>query len=113
MAGTSPITGALPGKGIANLERIMSTSAEAAFRQATMFFRDQELFADPSMRVNLPYLPPLRSPSLEELSTARFAWADSDSPMGRKGRGRGVAKQGKGMLVVEESIYRAMLVGKT
>ncbi|XP_071807042.1 dynein axonemal assembly factor 8-like [Asterias amurensis] len=109
--GTSPITGALPGKGIANLERIMSTSAEAAFRQATMFFRDQELFADPSMRVNLPYLPPLRSPSLEELSTARFAWADSDSPKGRKGRGRGGAKQGKGMLVVEESIYKAMLVG--
>ncbi|XP_022110175.1 uncharacterized protein LOC110989830 [Acanthaster planci] len=123
--GTSPVTGALPGKGIANLECIVSMSAEAAFRQATLFFRDQELFADPTMRLNLPYLPPLRSPSLEELSTARFAWAETETGEGtsllvsssspsknKKGKGKGLTKQqGKGMLVVEESIYKAMLVG--
>ena len=82
------------------------------------------------MRSRLPYLPPLRSPSLQELSTARFAWAESEeaatapspspsslsssSPSkGRRGKGKAGAKaSAKGTLVVEESIYKAMLVGK-
>ena len=95
-----------------DLEVLLAPSAETAFRQATLFFRDPELFADPSMRVNLPFLPPLRNPNLEEMSITRFAWADELSPKsGGKKKGKG--KQGRGMMVVEESILKTMLTGKS
>ncbi|XP_071503369.1 dynein axonemal assembly factor 8-like [Diadema antillarum] len=93
------------------LERLMSASAEIAFRQAAMFFRDHELFADPSMRANLPYQPPLRSPSLEELSNARFAWAEDHSAAAKKAKHRGGGAQNKGTVLVEESIFKTMLAG--
>lgn len=97
------------------LKVVMSSSPEIAYRQAAHFFRDHELFADPSMRENLRYFPPLRSPSLEELSTARFSWAEEPppSPSGRD-KAKGTSqKKSKGMLIVEESIFKTMLTGNT
>ncbi|XP_063960044.1 dynein axonemal assembly factor 8-like isoform X1 [Lytechinus pictus] len=93
------------------MERLMSASAEIAFRQASMFFRDHELFADPSMRANLPYQPPLRSPSLEELSNARFAWAEDHGLSSKKTKYKANAGETKGTVLVEESIFKTMLAG--
>eukprot|EP00057_Strongylocentrotus_purpuratus_P006231 XP_011660705.1 PREDICTED: uncharacterized protein LOC580349 isoform X3 [Strongylocentrotus purpuratus] len=93
------------------MERLMSASAEIAFRQASMFFRDHELFADPSMRANLPYQPPLRSPSLEELSNARFAWAEDHGSSAKKSKYKANSGETKGTVLVEESIFKTMLAG--
>ncbi|KAJ8034916.1 Nucleoside diphosphate kinase 7 [Holothuria leucospilota] len=95
------------------LRVVMSLSPEIAYRQAAHFFRDHELFADPTMRENLKFLPPLRSPSLEELSTARFSWAEDPplSPGGKKKVKGGTQKNSKGTLIVEESIFKTMLTG--
>ena len=116
IATTSPPQSTVHGGSKLSLEVIVAPSAETAFRQATLFFRDQELFSDPSMRVNMPYLPPLRNPTLEEMSITRFAWADEGSPKGisgQKKKGSKGGRQGKGVLVVEESILKTMLIGKS
>ena len=40
------------------LDRLLSPTAELAFRQATLFFQDKELMADEQARTLRGYLPP-------------------------------------------------------
>ena len=40
------------------LDRIMSPTPQLAHLQASIFFREHELFADDDVRTMLPYLPP-------------------------------------------------------
>ena len=42
----------------APLDRIMSPTPQLAFLQASLFFREHEVFADDTARPLLPYLPP-------------------------------------------------------
>ncbi|XP_033096737.1 uncharacterized protein LOC117101002 isoform X3 [Anneissia japonica] len=92
-----------------SLEKLLSPTAELAYRQTVIFFSDRELFSDPSVRMNLQYQPPLRNPSLEAISTARFTWADDlvSTTIG-KNRGRGGKQKS---LVVEESVFKSMTAG--
>ena len=44
--------------GIPPLDRIMSPTPQLAHLQASIFFREHELFADDDVRKMLPFLPP-------------------------------------------------------
>ena len=45
----------------APLEKIMAATPELVYRQAALFFRDHELFADPQSRALKKFLPPARN----------------------------------------------------
>ncbi|XP_071958654.1 dynein axonemal assembly factor 8-like [Antedon mediterranea] len=92
------------------LEKLISPTAELAYRQTVVFFSDRELFSDPTVRINLQYQPPLRNPNLQSVSTARFMWADDPVSSPGKSRGR-VGKSGKKSFVVEESVFKSMTAG--
>ena len=47
------------GKSPRSLEHVMSPTPELAFRLMSLFFSDDELFADNEARPLLPYLPPV------------------------------------------------------
>ncbi|XP_002738289.2 dynein axonemal assembly factor 8-like [Saccoglossus kowalevskii] len=94
------------------LNVLMSPSAEVAYRQTVMFFHDKECYADPTMRPNLCYLPPVRSGHLVTPGTPGSPtdlWNDdmSLSKVPKKRRKR----KSPEVVYIEESIFGTMLSG--
>ncbi|XP_077985176.1 dynein axonemal assembly factor 8-like [Glandiceps talaboti] len=98
------------------LTTLMSPSAEVAYRQAAMFFHDRELYADPTMRPNLKYLPPVRTGHMVTPGTPGSPsdyWTNDDGlpSKGNKSKKHGGRQRAPDIVYIEESIYDTMLSG--
>ncbi|XP_074653052.1 dynein axonemal assembly factor 8-like [Tubulanus polymorphus] len=84
------------------LDKMMSATPELAYRYATMFFHERELWSDPSSRPLLPYLPP-----------SRFTASESDKKhlTKKKTRGSQAMKSNSQTAIEDEHIFQAMLAG--
>ncbi|XP_070548273.1 dynein axonemal assembly factor 8-like [Ptychodera flava] len=110
------VTGLMTTMRSSPLTTLMSPSAEVAYRQASLFFHPKELYADPTMRPNLKFLPPVRTGHIVTPGTPGSPsdyWTNDDGPgsKGNKHKGRGGKHRSSNIVYVEEAIFDTMLSG--